>query len=117
MQTVEQNLSDEELGAKRIKLTLAPETPVPTQGTPVLVLCDYSAADARGGVVLPLSLQIVDPDGQTIVYREFSRMAPISLELNATRPGVHLVRLGELFHNRWFGSLQVSVRGEDEGEG
>lgn len=116
MPTVEQNLASSELGAKRIKLKLSPDTPSPTQGVPTVVDVDYADAVSRGGVVLPLLLQVIAPDGSPVLTKEFHLTPPTSLEFTGSAAGVHLVRLGEIAHNRWFGALQVAVRGEDKGE-
>lgn len=113
MQSFQQMLADDRIGAEAITLQLSPDTSAPIAGLPVVVLCDYSGAGAEG-VVLPVFVTIIAPSGLALLEREFTRMLPSSIDFTPTDPGSHLVRVAERHHNRCFGTLQVDVAGDDE---
>lgn len=114
-QTYQEQLSAPELGQKMIELELSQETLNPLEGSPVTVLCDYSQA-LPNGVTLPISIQVTTPDGRRIVDRVISRVLPESFDFIPDVGGVHLARVIEVDHNRWFGSMQISVTGDDQEE-
>lgn len=115
MATYQQMLSDSQLGAKVIALSLSPDTPAPIEGSPVVVLCDYSGS-LPNGVVLPLSIQVTAPDGRLIVDRTVTRVAPASFDFVPDVGGVHLARVAEQNHNRYYGSLQIAIVGDETSE-
>jgi hypothetical protein len=95
---------------KRITLALEPGAATRAFG-PILLTVDYSKA-APEGVVLPLILEVQGPSAQSYQRREFTRVAPSSVLFTPREGGTHSVVLREAGHNRWFGSLRVSVEGE-----
>lgn len=113
MSTYQQILSAPELGDDAIGLSLSPDTAAPLQGAPVIVLCDYSAAEPNG-VVLPVVVQVIAPDGRVTVNRTVTRVLPASFDFIPDMAGVHLARVAEMNHNRWFGALQISVQGDEQ---
>lgn len=106
-------LAPDYLGDSRIALELAAGSMSPVAGIPVQVSCDYQRAEPEG-VVLPLVLTVTSPAGKRILERVYQRVVPTELEWTADEGGVHLVRLAERWHNRWFGALEVVVIGDEE---
>lgn len=100
------------LGEDRIKLSLHPDTPTAREGETVLVVPDYSKC-LPDGASMPLIYTVTGPDGTVIEDRAFTRFPPAVIDFTPTRGGPHLVRLGEEFHNRWFGALVVNVDGDE----
>jgi len=103
------------LGEQRITLSVSEDTGTPTEGAPVLIDIDYARAEPEG-IVLPVSCVVIAPSGRTLFSRVFTRMLPASLEWSPDEAGPHLVRVGELFHNLWFGTLVVEVAGDEQAE-
>jgi len=103
------------LGEQRISLSLSEETGAPTEGAPVIVELDYAKAEPEG-VTLPIVCTVFAPSGRALLSRVFTRMLPASLEWSPDEAGPHLVRVGEMFHNLWFGSLIVHVTGDEQAE-
>lgn len=99
------------VGDQRISLELAPWAGAPRAFAPVVVAVDY-AKTLPGGLVLPLVFTFASPSSATYVRRIVRRIAPSALSFTPREGGRHLVRLGELAHNRWWGSLLVVVAGD-----
>lgn len=96
----------------RIDLTLNADTPqTPTAFKPLLLDVGYSRCLPEG-VMLPLLLEIQGPSSTSYQRRVFSRSAPASVIFTPREGGQHLVTLREAAHNRWFGSLRLSIAGE-----
>lgn len=94
------------------RITLALEPGAATRAlTPILVTVDYAKA-APEGVVLPLILEVQGPSAQSYQRKEFTRTAPSSIIFTPREGGTHNVVLREAGHNRYWGSLRVSVEGE-----
>lgn len=107
------------LGARALTVALSGDTPRPTQGEPFIVDFGYEDASTQGagqpapeGVVLPLILQLIAPSGRIVFERVFEDVEPDSADMIADEGGLHLVRIVERYHNRWFGSLVVDVEGD-----
>lgn len=112
---------DATVGGEAFAIALAdPDVPVEV-GQPVLLTVDYQNAEIEEGsgegVVLPLIFRVIEPDGSQLLERAFSTTAPATLEFEPKQRGRHLVRLGEQFHQRWFGFLVVTVVGDLDVEG
>jgi hypothetical protein len=90
-------------------------------GSVVLVSVNYDGASNDdpdldlGGVVLPLIYTVTQPDGSKIIRRTFDLVVPRRLSFQPELPGKHLVRLGEAFHNRTWGSVIIEVLGGQTG--
>ena len=104
-------IAPDSVGVVRIDLELSTETPIARENDSVFVVPSY-ARTVPEGVVLPLIYTVTDPEGNRLVERRYIRKAPSLLEFVPNRGGRFLVRIGELFHNRWFGSLVVEVVGD-----
>jgi hypothetical protein len=99
------------VGDQRISLQLAPWSPAPLALAPVILLVDYKRTRPQG-IVLPLVFSVAGPSGPNLVRRLVRRVLPSALSFTPREGGRHLVRLGELAHNRWWGSLLVVVAGD-----
>lgn len=95
----------------RIVLALGEDQDAPAALRPVFVTVDY-ARTLPSGVVLPLILEVQGPSAQSYQRRVFWRALPADVVFVPTEGGRHLVLLREAAHNRWFGTLRVSVEGE-----
>lgn len=104
------NVSPSGLGQKVIALTVL-EGEAPTVAHAVDVAVDYSAA-APAGVSLPVELVVQGPTEAGYYRHIYRRVLPAQLTFFPVVGGPHLVRLRELAHNRYFGSLQVDVAGD-----
>jgi len=56
---------------------------------------------------------VSQPDGTKLVSRVYKRLPPAVVDFVPEGSGSHVVRIGEAFHNRWWGSLQVDVLGDE----
>jgi hypothetical protein len=92
------------------RLTLSVDSERPLVGSIVLVSVDYTGAEPEG-IVLPLIYSVTQPDGTNLVRRLMKIAGPRRLSFQPELPGRHFVRLGEAFHNRWWGSVYVDVEG------
>ncbi len=99
------------VGDQRIRITLAPWAPAPIALTPVVIAVDYSRA-APQGLCFPLVFTVAAPSSPTLVRRLIRRVRPSALAFTPREGGRHLVRLGELAHNKWWGSLVILVAGD-----
>jgi hypothetical protein len=99
------------VGDNRLRLTLAdPDDPL-IAFRPVLVNVDYSRALPEG-VMLPLALTVTAPSEVNAVRMVFRRFAPGQVAFTPREGGSFLVRMGELFHNKWWGSLVLDIAGD-----
>lgn len=104
-------ISPDYIGAERIGLSLASATAAPKAFAGVEVLVDYSGC-LPDGVVPPLLFSVLAPTRDNYEERIIRRHAPGSLLFVPREGGRHTVRIGELFHHRWFGTLDVDVQGD-----
>jgi hypothetical protein len=111
MSAIGDALSPSTYGEDRIDLTLSPETPTPIALSPVIILVAYDRADPEG-ICLPLELTITGPSGRgTFQRRFFRRVKPLEISFRPTEGGPTLIRLAELFHNRYIGRLVLDIAG------
>ena len=97
------------VGERRIALALrsfGEFQEVPRVGQVVDVSVNYADAEPQG-IVLPIDLIVAGPGDRQ--RRTFSRFAPASVSFIPRSVGRYVVTLGERHHNRWFGSLEVTV--------
>lgn len=100
---------------QRITLRLSTATPKPRAFQLVVVEVDYSAALPEG-VVLPLLFAVTGPTHSNRTESVLRRVAPLSLTFRPIEAGSHLIWLGELHHNRWWGGLVIDVIGDAQRE-
>ncbi len=106
------NFSPAYVGSDRFKVTLSSRTLSPTSGQAVIFLVDYSGADAEGGPVLPIRVLIQAPTVAGFYKRVYSRFRPDEIIYFPISGGDHLVTIGELGHNQFFGSMPFFVAGD-----
>jgi hypothetical protein len=104
-------LSPTYIGEKRIVLRLAVDSLNPRAFNAVNIECDYSACEPEG-VVNPLELLITAPTESDFRRVLFNRSAPSLISFKPREGGRHVIRLGEVGHNRWFGYLELDIAGE-----
>lgn len=110
--SVVDEISPREIGEDRIDLQLSSDTLSPLVFAPIIVLVSFERC-APDGVVLPLEFTVTGPSGRaTFQRRYFRRVRPVEVTFRTTEGGSHLVRIAELFHNRWWGKLVVDVAGD-----
>jgi hypothetical protein len=98
-----------------ITLTM-PDSESPRANQAFSVGFDYSKA-GKYGVVLPLEIIVqpcFGPGGVGSGYRRvvFRRIVPDSYMLKLPSAGLYLIVLREMFHNQWFGRLEVEAAGD-----
>ena len=106
-----EELSPDYVGEARFSLTLSPTAPAPRAFSAVEIDVDYRRA-APQGVRGPFELTITSPSASGFVRKVLRRRAPTSVTFVPREGGSHLVRIAELGHNRWFGTVVVHVAGE-----
>lgn len=110
--SVVDEISPREIGEDRIDLELSADTLVPIVFSPVIVLVSFERCLPEG-VVLPLEFTITGPSGAaTFQRRYYRRVQPVEITFRPTEGGSHLLRIAELFHNRWWGKLLIDVAGD-----
>jgi hypothetical protein len=105
------------IGEQRLRLALRDLNVRPRVGLVLVLTVDYSdtAIELGGepvGVVLPLIYTVTQPDGSKLVERIYERVPPTVLDFVPELSGRHMVRIGEAFHNRWWGSTFITVVGD-----
>jgi hypothetical protein len=105
------DLSPRYYGEDRIRLTLTDPDQLLQVFRPVLITVDYSRC-LPAGVVLPLEFSVTGPGNVQTERHVSTRFAPSTLVFVPKEGGSHLVRLGEAFHNLWWGRLVVDIAGD-----
>ncbi|WP_437759472.1 hypothetical protein [Sorangium sp. So ce1389] len=110
-------LNPPSLGEQRIKLArVLPEgqstVPPARAFSPVDLEVDYAGCLPEG-VVLPLELVVVAPSPSGFVQRTYRRVRPATVTFSPKEGGAHLVRLAEVGHARWWGSIVIDVQGAE----
>lgn len=102
----------DEMEQSLLRLTLADPDQKLAAHQPITIDVDYSATEPAG-VQLPLVLTVVSGSSpQSFVRQLFRLVRPSSITFTPKEGGTHLVRLGELHHNRWQGKLRLTVEGD-----
>lgn len=84
--------------------------------TPIDLTIDYGRLTT--GVVLPLVITISSGrSAQSFRRILFSRVAPEAFTFTPREGGRHLVRVAELYHQRWWGYLYLEISGARLREG
>lgn len=99
------------VGEDRIDLRLGSTTLTPRAFSGVEILVDYRRC-LPDGVTVPLVFSVMPPSLDGFEERTILARAPSSILFVPKEGGIHLVRVAELFHHRWFGSLVVNVEGD-----
>lgn len=104
-------ISPRHYGEDRLRLTLTDPDQVLRAFLPVLVTVDYSPALPEG-VVLPLEFTVTAPSEVNSTRMVFRRFPPNELAFTPREGGVHLVRVAELWHNLYWGKLEIEIDGD-----
>lgn len=99
------------VGEDRLRLTLTDPDQRLAAFVPVLVSVDYDRALPEG-IVLPLEMSVTGPSGDTTHRMIYRRFAPTEVVFTPRQGGSHLVRLGEQWHNLWWGCLPLVIIGD-----
>lgn len=99
------------VGEKRIGLSLATDSLQPRAFNPINILVNYDNC-APEGLVPPLELTIIAPTAANFHRSRYLRTTPETISFRPREGGRHIVRFGEVGHNRWFGYLEINVAGE-----
>lgn len=102
------------VGEERIRITLDPVNPKPKVDLAVTVLFDYADAEPEG-IALPLVLELQPAFGTGEGYRrrEYRELRPSSFTFRTPLAGDYLLLLRESAHNRWRGTLKITVMGDE----
>jgi hypothetical protein len=99
------------IGEQRLTLALRDLNVKPRVGLVLVLVVDYGACEPEG-VVLPLVYTVTQPDGTKLVERLFELVPPTVVDFVPEVSGQHMVRIGEAFHNRWWGDTFITVVGD-----
>ncbi|AUX31913.1 MULTISPECIES: hypothetical protein [Sorangium] len=110
-------LNPPSLGEQRLKLSRVlhdgQSTVPPARAfSPVDLQVDYSGCIPEG-IVLPLELVVVAPSPSGFVRRTYRRVRPATVTFTPQEGGEHLVRIAEVGHARWWGSIVINVLGAE----
>ncbi len=109
--TLLDDISPRYYGEDRFRLTLAdPDQRLIAFGA-VLVAVDYAGALPEG-IALPLEFTVTAPSSVHSTRKLYRRFAPNELAFVPHEGGSFLVRIGELYHNKWFGTLALEIAGD-----
>lgn len=111
MPNTQDELCPDYVGDSRIVLNLADPTETLRARTPIRISVNYDACDPEG-VRLPLVLTVTTERNTTFSRQVFRRMAPTTVTIVPIEGGTHTVRLAEFAHNRWGGTITLSVLGD-----
>jgi hypothetical protein len=102
-------LSPSYYGEPRFRLTLSDPNQRLQAFAPVLIAVDYSRCLPEG-IVLPLEFTITGPSSPP--RSVFPRFAPNELAFVPREGGTYLLRLGECWHNLYWGALVLEITGD-----
>jgi hypothetical protein len=106
-----EELSPSYLGETRIALSCTTEASLLLAHHPIQVNVDVTAA-IPDGVVLPLELIVQGPSPSSYQRKVFSRTVPVAIVFTPREGGLHMVRLAEVAHNKWWGSTKIAIAGD-----
>jgi hypothetical protein len=111
MESFVDEISPAYVGEDRIVLTLEEPGLVARAFNLISVLVNVTGCDPEG-LMLPLELTLTNPRGRIVDRRYLRRRVPSSVTVRPQEGGPHLVRVAEVAHNRYWGSLVLNVTGE-----
>lgn len=103
-------LSPATVGEDKIKLGVDPAT-LPKVGFVCEVLIDYSKCSPEG-VSLPLECVVQGPTAASYMSKMYRAKRPTQFSFFPSEVGEHLVIVREIAHNRWVGTLHITVAGD-----
>jgi hypothetical protein len=111
MTSTQDEISPGYIRNKRVTISLDETSLIVRAYEPALILIDYSECDPDG-IMLPLVFDVQGPSPESYQRREFLNVAPLSISFTPREGGRHQVRIAEVGHNRWFGTLRIDVLGD-----
>lgn len=103
-----EEFAPDSMRTKTIGVALRDDPPVLRVGVPVTVDFDYSRSTAQ----LPLRVTVQSGTSKESASEQvFSRVRPGEFTFTPVEGGPHYIRIGELFHQREFGSLHLTIDG------
>lgn len=106
-----EELSPSYLGEQRITMSCLTEPASVLAHRPVRVSVDVSRALPEG-LLLPLEMVVQGPSPGSYQRKVFRRAVPSTIIFVPREGGRHLVRLSEVAHNKWWGSVKMTVLGD-----
>lgn len=106
-----------DIGEALVVVSLAdPDVPLRAH-QPIEVTFDFSRV-GESGIMLPLRLTVTSGWSKASFRKvDFVRAAPASYTFTPREGGVHVVRIGEVYHRRAFGFLRLEIVGPRIEEG
>lgn len=111
MATLLDEISPDYYGEDRIRLALANANELLQVFRLISVTVDVSRCLPQG-VMLPLEFTVSSPSQVRAQRVVFKRFVPPVLSFKPVEGGTHLLRVSELFHNGWWGSLVLDISGD-----
>jgi hypothetical protein len=106
-----EELSPTYLGETRIVLSCLTEESRVLAHHPIEVSIDVTEALPEG-LVLPLELIVQGPSVGSHQRKVFSRTVPSTIIFTPREGGLHLIKIAELGHNKWWGSTKIAIAGD-----
>lgn len=107
---LEDEISPGYIRERRIDLQIDPEAPEPAANRSVVIKVSYSRTEPEG-LIPPLVMELQGPSASSYLRKVF-RSPPLSLVVTPREGGDFRVVLRELGHNKWWGSVGFSAKGE-----
>jgi hypothetical protein len=103
----------EYVGEERIQLSLAEPGPTTrVRAFDVVIVSVDVSGTLPEGLVLPLEWIVTGPTRDSFRRDVFRRSIPSRIVFRPNEGGIYLLRLAEMHHNRWWGSLTIPVIGD-----
>ena len=96
---------------KKLDISTDPDGEAPRMNRPILLTVSY-ARTLPDGVALPLIMEVQGPSPASYRRVVYDRLRPTTLIFTPREAGRHLVVLREAAHDRWWGSIALTVAGE-----
>lgn len=106
-------LSPATIGESKIQLAVNSDT-IPKVGFICEVLIDYSKTFPEGPS-LPIEVVVQGPSESSYRARTYRSTRPSQFSFTPREVGEHLVLVRELSHNRWVGTVRLTVAGDING--
>lgn len=110
MSSLVEQISPAYIGAARIDLSL--ESPLEqARARRQIAITVGTDRCAPQGATPPFRMSVQGPS-ESSYYERYYTTIPSRIAFTPSEGGIHSVTLAELYHNRWFGNLTLTVDGE-----
>ncbi|HMY22112.1 MAG TPA: hypothetical protein PKA58_37560 [Polyangium sp.] len=99
-------------GAALLRLELRRADAVLRAFTPIEIVVTVTGDAKTNGVSLPLELTMMGPNKRLFRRKRYDRIVPTIITVTPQEGGLHLIRLAEMHHQHWWGSLYLQIAGE-----